>query len=699
MVKIQPLFSITPPAGWLGGKMYSKRQYRNGVWVPPKRVVPIPYPIGLMPFIRLPYKVPGTSLKDHKLFYAGRYRHPYHIPAFGLFPYPPFISQYYSATGWIYQARRTWHGVIAIAKRASLPPEPGTPYQVGNWAAFAEAVKIWQSMEKEVKDLYNKMKYPEKASGYNRFISWYLRTHPYMPIYWGTLQRSANDPSKIEDAFVLKNNPQITYPFQFYHKQAFNFVLHKGSGFPENPVEGQLFYREDEKKIYRFDGSAWGEVGGSSPSTDKTVATVIVAADGSGDYTDIQQAINALPNFGGLVFIKNGTYNISNSIVINKSNVTLQGAGFSTVIRLNNNVNDDVIKVGDGSNSYSKIVLRDFKVDGNKDNNSYAVNIYVQKNCSDITITGVWSYNSSGPGILIDTGAHHCKIFGCIIEKTASSGISCFSANHLTVQGCKFLNTALNFGSGIQIDSAIEFLIIGNRLLWTQRVLNSNGIMTFGYMTNAKKGIIANNIIEGCDNGLNLSTNIGINERIIASSNYIKDVYNIGISVASRNSNIVGNIIQGADGDGIRILDNGVVVSSNQISNVGKNGIVCYSSDVIIQANFLEKIQLYGIFLGSTENVLVSGNRIYDCSLALDGFCSAIFCHGSSGALCKNNSIYDNVIIGPTSGNRKGYSIREYGNFVDYNMIRGNRCRHAKFFEILLLGRNSEAFDNTVISS
>jgi len=96
---------------------------------------------------------------------------------------------------------------------------------------------------------------------------------------------------------------------------------------------------------------------------------------------------------------------------------------------------------------------------------------------------------------------------------------------------------------------------------------------------------------------------------------------------------------------------------------------------------------------------LVSGNRIYDCSLALDGFCSAIFCHGSSGALCKNNSIYDNVIIGPTSGNRKGYSIREYGNFVDYNMIRGNRCRHAKFFEILLLGRNSEAFDNTVISS
>ena len=699
MVKIRGLFSVTPAAGWLGGKMYSKRQYRNGVWVPPKKVVLVPYPIGLMPFIRFPYKVAGTGLRDHKLFYAGCYRYPYHIPAFGLFPYPPFISQYYSVKGWIYQARRTWHGIIPIAKRANVPSEPGTPYQAGNWIAFAEAVKVWQSMEKEVKDLYNKMKYPEKASGYNRFISWYLRTHPYMPIYWGTLQRSADDSSKIEDAAVMKSNPQITYPFQFYNKQAFNFVLHKGSGFPENPVEGQLFYREDEKKIYRFDGSAWGQVGSGGSSTDTRVATVIVAADGSGDYTDIQQGINALPSSGGLVFIKNGTYNISNPIVIDKSNVTLQGAGFSTIIQLNNGVNDSAIKVGDGSNSYSKIVLRDFKVDGNKANNSYASNIYVRSNCSDVTITGVWSYNSNGPGINIDSGSDHCNIFGCIIENTDSHGINCYAANYLTIQGCKLLNTALSYGAGIEIDSAIEFSIIGNRLLWTQRAVNSSGIMTYGYMSNAKKGIIANNIIEGCDNGLNLAVYMGTNERTIVSGNYIKDVYNLGISVLSQNSNIVGNIIESPDGDGIQISTQKVIVSGNQISDTGKSGIVCYSPDVIIQGNVLEKIQLYGIFFRATENVLIAGNRIYDCSLETDGLYSAIFCYGASGYLCKNNSIYDNVIIGPTSGNRKGYSIKEYGSYVDYNMIRGNRCKNAKFVEILVSGQNSEAFDNTITSN
>ena len=65
----------------------------------------------------------------------------------------------------------------------------------------------------------------------------------------------------------------------------------------------------------------------------------------------------------------------------------------------------------------------------------------------------------------------------------------------------------------------------------------------------------------------------------------------------------------------------------------------------------------------------------------------------------KNNSVYDNVIIGPTGGNKKGYSIKEYGAYVDYNMIRGNRCKSAKFIEILVSGQNSEAFDNTITSN
>jgi len=45
------------------------------------------------------------------------------------------------------------------------------------------------------------------------------------------------------------------------------------------------------------------------------------------DFTDIQTAINALPAAGGKVFVKAGTYVVAQTILIQQSNVHLQGEG------------------------------------------------------------------------------------------------------------------------------------------------------------------------------------------------------------------------------------------------------------------------------------------------------------------------------------------------------------------------------------
>ena len=45
------------------------------------------------------------------------------------------------------------------------------------------------------------------------------------------------------------------------------------------------------------------------------------------DFTDIQTAINALPSAGGKVFVKAGTYVVMQTILIQQSNVQLQGEG------------------------------------------------------------------------------------------------------------------------------------------------------------------------------------------------------------------------------------------------------------------------------------------------------------------------------------------------------------------------------------
>ncbi len=110
--------------------------------------------------------------------------------------------------------------------------------------------------------------------------------------------------------------------------------------------------------------------------------------------------------------------------------------------------------------------------------------------------------------------------------------------------------------------------------------------------------------------------------------------------------------------------------------------------------NQIEQIQHYGILLYTAYQCLVSGNWIQYIGLNQHNVYSGICIQAESYSHTFQNSIYDNMIFGPTYGNRKAYSIREYTNYADYNLIRGNQCRNAIQTEIILAGSNSEAFDN-----
>lgn len=54
--------------------------------------------------------------------------------------------------------------------------------------------------------------------------------------------------------------------------------------------------------------------------------------DGTADHETINAAIASLPSSGGKVIILNGAYNLSAPITVNKPNVIIEGAGYSTVI-------------------------------------------------------------------------------------------------------------------------------------------------------------------------------------------------------------------------------------------------------------------------------------------------------------------------------------------------------------------------------
>ncbi len=159
MVKIRGPFLSIEAHGWAGGYFYQTHF-----------VNPFPYPIALLGRIRVPY-----SLWDRNIHGT------YPMPAFALFPYAEFISKYYSATGWVYEQRRTWHGMQPTARRAVWPLDQavnrGDPYQI----RFGNAITAWVGMNQETKDIYNKLKYPPRMSGYNRFIKQYIKFTPLIP--------------------------------------------------------------------------------------------------------------------------------------------------------------------------------------------------------------------------------------------------------------------------------------------------------------------------------------------------------------------------------------------------------------------------------------------------------------------------------------------------------------------------------------
>jgi hypothetical protein len=63
---------------------------------------------------------------------------------------------------------------------------------------------------------------------------------------------------------LLNVNAKLNTNLDFNQKEADQLVLDKGSAFPPAPINGQIFYRSDENKLYIYDGAAWGETNGSS---------------------------------------------------------------------------------------------------------------------------------------------------------------------------------------------------------------------------------------------------------------------------------------------------------------------------------------------------------------------------------------------------------------------------------------------------
>lgn len=183
----------------------------------------------------------------------------------------------------------------------------------------------------------------------------------------------------------------------------------------------------------------------------RVVATKVVATDGTGDFTDIQSAINDLPSGGGVVYIKEGTYNISSPISITTNNVALIGAGKATKISCTSNIN--MIS----ASSVSGIIIDKLYLLGSTTAGTLQNGIDFS-GVTESAIIDCWFKNQGNNGIynrassnrniimnnrldacqnwcIVIDSSNNCTIVGNVVQNSPDTGIGLNAASYNTISG------------------------------------------------------------------------------------------------------------------------------------------------------------------------------------------------------------------------------------------------------------------------
>lgn len=94
---------------------------------------------------------------------------------------------------WIHKVQ---NGKNIVCKYA-YPPDHKTDNQLAMRGTFYQAIRNWQSFDDPTKQVYNAWAKLRPLSGYNRYISLYLKANKNMIYYWENQKKSASDPSTV----------------------------------------------------------------------------------------------------------------------------------------------------------------------------------------------------------------------------------------------------------------------------------------------------------------------------------------------------------------------------------------------------------------------------------------------------------------------------------------------------------------------
>lgn len=200
---------------------------------------------------------------------------------------------------------------------------------------------------------------------------------------------------------------------------------------------------------------------------------------------EVQQALDSLPATGGQVVLPVGRIEVHQPIVLSRDNLTLRGAGPSTVLHLADNANCPVVLLGEPVNTPTQTVrhllVAGFFVDGNRvhqtrelwrikgEGSQVRNNGITIQGVSDSTVENVTTAHCRSGGLVTTRNVRQLTVRGLESFDNQFDGLACYET-----EGSLFadLNLHDNPGAGISLDLAFNDNVVSNAVL----VANDLGI-------------------------------------------------------------------------------------------------------------------------------------------------------------------------------------------------------------------------------
>lgn len=200
-------------------------------------------------------------------------------------------------------------------------------------------------------------------------------------------------------------------------------------------------------------------------------------------------------NSGEKIFIRNATYDMTDTFIYNKDNIVIEGEGQGTVLRLADGANADVLSAARRNNR--GIIIRNLTIDGNKQNNTSG---------RGLVFTGYYSY-------LDNINIRNCAENGFDAEVSTVSGENMVDniVNNIRINNCG--KTGFIWGTntgGVAADNYFQNIIsFGNGGEGIDFIPGSIYGWNFNSYSNVGNGIVVrgggNRLVacESSDNGKN----------------------------------------------------------------------------------------------------------------------------------------------------------------------------------------------------